>query len=51
MLYTQAQDLSAIPVPILERYYPQDVDGSDPGKNRDRNVAYYAEIVNSYLIE
>ena len=51
ILYTQPQELSAIPLEILDRYYPQNVDGSDPGKNRDRHVAYYAEIVSAYLIE
>lgn len=51
VLYTQPQELSAIPQEILDRYYPQNVDGSDPGKNRDRHIAYYAEIVSAYLIE
>ncbi len=51
VLYTQGQELSAIPDDILEQYYPQNVDGSNPGKNRDRHIAYYAEIVNAYLIE
>lgn len=51
VLYTQPQELSAIPQAILDRYYPQNVDGSDPGKNRDRHIAYYAEIVGAYLIE
>lgn len=51
VLYTQPQELSAIPEAILDRYYPQNVDGSDPGKNRDRHVAYYAQIVSAYLIE
>lgn len=50
VLYTQPQELGAIPQDILERYYPQNVDGTDPGKNRDRHVAYYAEIVSAYLI-
>ena len=50
VLYTQPQELSAIPQEILGRYYPQNVDGSDPGKNRDRHIAYYAEIVSAYLI-
>ena len=51
VLYTQAQELAAIPEEIIQRYYPQNVDGSDPGKNRDRHIAYYAEIVNAYFIE
>ena len=51
LLYKQAQDLSAIPEDILQHYYPQDVDGSAPGKNRDYHIAYYAQIVSSYIIE
>lgn len=50
VLYTQAQELSAIPQDILDRYYPQDVDGTAPGKNRDYHIAYYGEIVSAYLI-
>ena len=50
VLYRQAQDLSKIPQNILDRYYPQDVDGSASGSNRDFHYAYYAEIVNAYLI-
>lgn len=51
VLYTQAQELSAIPQDILDRYYPQNVDGTNPGSNGDRHIAYYAEIVSAYLIE
>lgn len=50
VLYRQQQDLSAIPEDILQRYYPQDVDGSHPGSNRNYHIAYYGEIVNAYLI-
>ena len=50
VLYRQAQDLSAIPQAILDRYYPQDVPGTVSGSNRDFHYAYYAEIVNAYLI-
>ncbi len=51
VLYTQLQDLSKIPQGILDRYYPQNVPGSATGSNRDVHYAYYAEIVNAYLIE
>lgn len=50
VIYKQKQDLSAIPVDLLEKYYPQDVDGSDPGRNQDYHIAYYGEIVGAYLI-
>ena len=51
VLYKQQQDLNAIPQEILDRYYPQEVDGSHPGSNRDYHIAYYAEILNAYIIE
>lgn len=51
VIYKQKQDLSAIPEDILARYYPQDVDGSAPGSNRDYHIAYYGEILNAYIIE
>ena len=50
ILYQQDQDLSAIPQDVLDRYYPQNIDGTDRGKNRDHHIAYYGEIVNAYLI-
>lgn len=50
VLYRQEQNLSAIPDDILQRYYPQEVDGNHPGSNRDYHIAYYGEIVNAYLI-
>lgn len=51
VIYKQKQDLSAIPADLLEKYYPQDVSDPDQGRNRDRHVAYYGEIVSSYIIE
>ena len=50
VLYEQDQDLGSIPAPILDRYYPQNVEGSFPGSNRDHHVAFYGEIVSAYII-
>lgn len=50
LLYRQPQDLSAIPADILQKYYPADVDSTAPGSNSDLHIAYYAEIVGSYII-
>ena len=50
VLYSQKQDLAGIPEEIAKRAYPQDVDSSAPGANRDAHIAYIGEIVNSYLI-
>lgn len=51
VLYRQEQDLSLLPEELVERFYPQEIDGSSPGKNRDHHIAYYAEIVDAYIIE
>lgn len=51
VLYAQKQELSLLPEAILNRYYPQDVDGAYPGSNRDYHIAFYGEIVASYIIE
>lgn len=51
VLYAQDQDLSILPQAILDRYYPQDVEGTYPGSNRDSHIAFYAEIVDAYIIE
>jgi len=51
VLYAQEQELSRMPENILSRYYPQDVDGSAPGSNREYHIAFYGEIVASYIIE
>lgn len=51
VIYRQEQDLGAIEAGRLRRYYPQDVDSSFHGANRDFHVAYYGEILASYVIE
>lgn len=50
VLYSQKQELTAIPKNIREKSYPQDVDGSYPMANRDAHTAYIGEIVDSYII-
>jgi len=50
VIYKQKQDLNAIPQSLLEKFYPKNVDGSAPGKNRDYHIMYYGEILNAYLI-
>lgn len=51
VIYRRPQDLSLMPEDVLARYYPQDVPSTDCGSNRDRHVAYYGEIVASYVLE
>ena len=43
--------LENLPDDIVKRDYPQDVDGTAVGANRDPHTAYYAEIVAAYIIE
>jgi len=45
VIYKQKLDLNAIPVELLDRYYPEEADGF-----RDYHIAYYGEIVDAYLI-
>ena len=51
VLYKQKQVLENLPDDIVKRDYPQDVDGTFVGSNRDPHTAYYAEIVAAYIIE
>ena len=44
VLYRQMQDKNAIPEFIREKMYPEDVDSSAPGANRDYHIAYYGQI-------
>ena len=51
VIYRQRQDPGAITPANLEKYYPRDVPGDAPGRNRDLHTAYYGEIVAAYLLE
>ena len=50
VIYKQKQDLQAIS-PENQAFYPQNVDSSFPGANKDVAIAYYGEIVRAYFIE
>ena len=50
VLYQQKQNVSLLPDAILERYYPSDPACPYAGSDRDYHYAYYAEIVNAYMI-
>ena len=45
ILYRRPQNVDAIPQDILDRYYPADENGQ-----RDGHIAYYAQIVDAYII-
>lgn len=51
VVYKQLQDKNAMSKEFQEKFYPQDVDSSFSGANRDYHIAYYAEIVSAYIIE
>lgn len=51
VLYHQKQDPAALPEGIREEFYPQTAESEDLYANRDYHIAYYAEIVNAYIIE
>ena len=46
VIYKQKQDLSAIPQPSIDRFYPMDADGK-----QDYHIAYFGQIVDAYIIE
>ena len=50
ILYAQEQKLSQIPEDIRAKMYPQDIDGSDPGANKDPHTAYIGQILDAYII-
>ena len=50
VIYKQTQDAAAITGENRRKYYPQEVDSSFHGANRDYHTAYYGEIVAAYLI-
>ncbi len=51
VVYKQKQDKEAITAENNSLYYPQDVDSTFHGSNRDYHTAYYGEIVSAYIIE
>jgi len=51
VIYKQPQVLSHIPHEYLNRFYPDNVDVTYHGENKDLHIAYYGEIVNAYIIE
>lgn len=51
VLYKQKQILENLPEEIVKRNYPQNIDGTAVGVNRDAHTAYYGEIVAAYIIE
>lgn len=51
VIYKQLQDRSAIPPEFNNEFYPQDVDGSFSGSNRDYHTMFFGEILGGYIAE
>lgn len=51
IVYKQAQDPKAITEENNAKFYPQNVDSTFHGPNRDYHTAYYGEITAAYIIE
>lgn len=51
IVYKQKQDGNAMTEENNTRFYPQDIDSSYHGANKDYHTAYYGEIVSAYIIE
>lgn len=51
IVYKQKQEAKEITEENNKRFYPQEVDSTFHGANRDYHTAYYGEIVSAYIIE
>ena len=51
VVYKQEQDPDQISEKRKKIFYPEDVDGSFYGANRDYHTAYYGQILNAYILE
>lgn len=51
VVYKQKQDDNEITEESKNKFYPQDVESSFYGSNRDFHTAYYGEIVSAYIVE
>lgn len=51
VIYKQKQNEREITEENKSTFYPQDVDSSFHGANKDFHTAYYGEIVSAYIIE
>ncbi len=51
VIYKQDQDPEAITEKHIQRFYPEDADGSRPRTKGDYHTAYYGEVVAAYIIE
>lgn len=51
VMYKQKQNENEITEENRSKFYPQDVESSFHGANRDFHTAYYGEIVSAYIIE
>lgn len=51
VIYKQKQNESSITEENRTKFYPQNVESSFHGANKDYHTAYYGEIVNAYLIK
>ena len=51
MLYSQREELSAIPEEIIRRFYPADPASGDRFEGRDPHTAYIGRITAAYVIE
>ncbi len=51
VIYRQKQELAVLDPEICRKHYPQDVDSSASGSNRDAHVTYFGEILSAYILE
>lgn len=49
VVYKELQNKNAIDKTLNDKFYPQDVDSSASGANKDYHIAYYGKIVKAYI--
>lgn len=51
VIYKQQQEEQGITAENKAKFYPQDIDSSFHGANKDYHTAYYGEIVSAYIVK
>jgi len=51
VMYRQSEEIKLMNEDMIASLYPQNIDGSHVGANKDPHVMYYGEIIDAYIIE
>lgn len=51
VIHKQLQNVIDIPEKLQTRFYPEEVESTFPGSNRDYHTMFFAEVVSAYIVE